>query len=151
MAILSTPESGQPLDVSYIYEIVNAINKLAEGQRGSTYASLGSYGTGANPEDVKINNSKIVTGYYPFSSQSITSNSSFPFSYDFPGADFQLPPIVTATLTTSSSSSSAAKVATVIITNITTSRVEGQVNFGTLSAATSFAGGVNIIAIGKPQ
>lgn len=153
MAKLPIPQRGQPLDVSLVYDIITSINDLytTTSQRGSTYASLATPMAGVSPADKKVNETKFVTGYIQFNQQTVTSGGTLSFSYNFPGLDFKYPPVVTATLNADVSNSPAAKKATVMLTNITTSRVEGQVNFPTLeNSQTSFAGGITLIAIGQP-
>jgi hypothetical protein len=154
MAKLPIPQRGQPIDLSLMYDIINSINELYStvSQRGSTYAKLATSMSGVSPVDLKVNNIKLVTGYTEISNQTIASNATLTFSAPFEtAADFKTPPIISATLQANSSSAASAKNATVIITNVTTSRVEGQINFGTLSQSTQFSGAVHIIAIGQPM
>lgn len=150
MAKLPIPQRGQPLDLSLMYDIINSINELYStiSQKGSTYASLATSIAGVSPADVKVNNIKMITGYVEIVSQSVSPNSPLSFSYEFPGVDFKTNPIVTATIQAGSDSASGVTNANVIITNVTTSRVEGKISFG---QSAQFSGAVHIIAIGQPM
>ncbi len=62
MAKLPTPDRGQPLDVSYIYQIVDAVNDISEQVSSATYkyASIGTPTSGT--QSALITDTKIVAG-----------------------------------------------------------------------------------------
>lgn len=146
MARIQTPTRGQPLDVAYIYQIVEAINELAQQASSSTY-KYASVDTSSGNQSMLIAESKIVAGevqVYP-TLTSITAKTSKDFSYSFKG-EYKYPPIVTATPVLIEGTSAGQDIS-VVITSITTSRVDGVVTFST---GGNIAVKVDLIAIGVP-
>jgi hypothetical protein len=148
MAILPVPERGQPLDVTYIYQIVKAVNDLST--QAST--SINKYVTvdtpNAGKQSVKTSEARVIGGYVPVTNgASQTAGSSISFSYSFP-TEFKFSPIVTATPVSIGTASDAGKDVVVTLSSVTTSSVEGSVKFN-LGGITSV--GINLIAIGIPN
>jgi hypothetical protein len=148
MAKISPPEKGQPLDVSYIYQLANAINSLSDDVGSAStnkYVTVETGITGA--QSLRTSQSRFVGGYYQVvNNTNVTATEDRPFFYDFK-PEFKYAPIVTAS-PINVGGTDAGKDVTVILKSITTSRVEGIVKFnksGTLTV------GVNIIAIGIPN
>jgi hypothetical protein len=149
MANIPVPERGQPLDLAYIYQLANAVNQLSlqASYSANKFVSIESPAGGAR-QDIKITDSRMVGGFHQLAPNSnVTAGSSVDFSYNFPGADFKYPPIVTATPINISGTEAGSDV-TVIIKLITTSRVEGVAKFGTSGTASV---GINLIALGVPN
>jgi hypothetical protein len=147
MAKIPTPDRGQPLDVSYIYQIVEAINELSS-QISSARYKYASIDTSNGNESTLLTDTKVVAGekvIYP-NLTTVTADSTQPFSYSFKG-EYKYPPIVTATPVLIEGTSSGQDVS-VIIQSITNSSVNGIVKFNT---GGSLALKVNIIAIGIPD
>lgn len=147
MARIPTPTRGQPLDVSYIYQLVEAVNELASQASSSTY-KYASVDTTSGNQSSMINETKIVAGevaVYP-TLTTITGKVSKDFSYSFKG-EYKYPPIVTATPVLIENTS-AGQDATIVIKSITTSRVDGTITFNT---GGSVAAKVHIIAVGIPS
>ena len=91
------PDRGQPLDVTYIYQMANAINSLASqiSSAADNYATV--YTRDAGKQQVKTSATKVVAGYYDvINNQSVQANQIIPFNITY--ADFKYPPIVTATI-----------------------------------------------------
>lgn len=150
MANIPVPERGQPLDLTYIYQIANTVNQLSQQAAYSSnkFTSIETPGANVGRQDVRISDSRIVGGYYELAPNiSVNAGSTVSFSYNFPGADFKYPPVVTATPINISGTESGRDVF-VILTLVTTSRVEGVVKFGTSGTASV---GINLIAIGIPS
>ena len=146
MARIPTPTRGQPLDVSYIYQIVEAINELANLASSSTY-KYASIDTTSGAQNILMTETRLTAGeiaVYP-TLTSITAKTSKAFSYSFKG-EYKYPPIVTATPVLIEGTS-AGQDTSVIITSITTSRVDGSVTFNT---GGTIAAKVDIIAVGVP-
>jgi len=146
MPILPVPERGQPLDVTYIYQIVQALNDLqklsADSKRGYVVIK-----DGGAPQQQKTSEAAIFAGFARVStSQLQTAGSSLPWEVTF-DKEFKFPPIVTATAY-NKGTSDAGKDVTVIINSITTSKAEGSVKFN-LGGETTI--GVNVIAVGLPN
>jgi hypothetical protein len=150
MANIPVPERGQPLDLTYIYQIANTVNQLAQNSSYSSnkFTSIETPGANIGRQDVKINDVRMVGGYYELAPNStVNAGATVSFSYNFPGADFKYPPVVTATPINIAGTESGRDVL-VILTLITTSRVEGVVRFGTSGTASI---GINLIAVGIPS
>ena len=147
MAKIPLPERGQPLDVSYVYQLANAINELSTQVSPATYKYVTVDTAGVGKQSVKASEARIIGGYVDVVSSSTKSvGNEVGFSYDF-AADFKYAPVVTAT-PINTGGTDAGKNVSVVLKTITTSKVEGIVRFnstGDLSVA------VNIIAIGIPN
>jgi len=147
MSILPVPERGQPLDVTYIYQIVQSVNELytqvAPSKRGYVVVDTDKNG----PQTAKTSEASIIGGYELVSPTSLqTAGSSLPWYHDFE-REFKYPPIVTATAFNKGTSDSGKDV-TVTINSISTSKVEGTVKFNLGGEVTM---GINIIAVGIPN
>lgn len=150
MSNIPVPERGQPLDLTYIYQIAKTVNQLSlqSAYSANRFASIDVPNSGVARQDIKITDSRVVAGYKEVTSNTATTQeTSIPFFYDFPAADFKYPPIVTATPVNVSGTETGRDV-TVVLKQPTTSRVEGIVRFGVAGNSTV---GVNIIAIGVPN
>jgi hypothetical protein len=144
MAKLPLPERGQPLDVTYIYQIVDVVNDLATqvSSTSSNYTTIDS-GT-AGKQNIKTSAAKIVAGYVQVvNNQNVNVTEIQTFEYNF-GGDFKFPPTVTATLVNITGTPAGTN-ATVVLTKVESNRVFGSVKFNTAGIASV---GVNIIAIG---
>jgi hypothetical protein len=147
MAKLTLPQRGQPLDVAYIYQIVEAVNNLSN-QLNPTTAKYTTIDTAANgQQSVRTADARIVGGYKAVTRGSATNaNSEVPFNYTF--SDFKYVPIVTATpIIISTTSTDASKDVSVVLTQVTTNRVDGIVKFNTSGVSSV---GVNLVIVGIP-
>ena len=148
MAILPVPERGQPLDVTYIYQIVKAVNDLSTQASTSVNKYVTVDTPNAGKQSVKTSEARIVGGYVQVTNGvTQTAGSSLSFSYSFP-TEFKFAPVVTATAISTGTSTASASDVTIVLSSITTSSIEGLVKFN-ISGATSI--GVNLIAIGIPN
>ena len=150
MANIPVPERGQPLDLTYIYQIANVVNELSQSSAYSAkkLTSIQVPVQNVPRQDVKINDIRMVGGFHDLTlNLSVNAGQTIPFSYNFPTADFKYPPIVTATPQTISVTDSGTD-AFVVITSVTTSRVDGVVKFNTSGTASIR---INIVAIGIPS
>lgn len=147
MAILPVPERGQPLDVTYIYQIVKAINDLSSHVSSSTNQYVTVDNLAGGPKSVKISEARIIGGYVQVTTSTTkTAGSSEPFTYSF-GTEFKFPPIVTAT-PKNVGNTDTGKDVTVTINTISTSKVDGTVKFNS-GGDTSI--GINLIVVGIPN
>jgi len=147
MAKIPTPDRGQPLDVSYIYSLANAINELSSQISAPTY-KYASIGTTSGPQNSLVTNTKIVADTVNVYSTltDVSPGLTVEKSLSFSTGEFKYPPIVTATPVLTSQSENGADLS-VTIKQVTTSRVDFSVTFfGTGKAALN----VNVIAIGSP-
>jgi hypothetical protein len=147
MAKIPTPDRGQPLDVSYVYQIVEAINDLSS-QISSAKYKYASIDTTSGNESTLLTDTKVVAGekvIYP-TLTNVTAETTQSFSYSFKG-EYKYPPIVTITPVLIEGTSSGQDVS-VVIQSVTNSSVNGIVRFNT---GGSLALKVHIIAIGIPD
>jgi hypothetical protein len=148
MARIPTPDRGQPLDVTYIYQIVEAINDLSSQMSSAKY-KYASIDTSDGNESTLLTDTKLVAGEVPVFSTITAVTAETPpktFSYSFKG-EFKYPPIVTATPVLLEGTSAGLDVS-VVIQSITNGLVNGFVRFNT---GGSVALKVHLIAIGIPN
>jgi hypothetical protein len=148
MAKVPLPDRGQPVDLAYLYQLAEAINNLSNQLSPSTakYTSIDTVSSGK--QVVKTSDARIIGGFLSVTNNAAaTSGTEQTFSYTF--SDFAYVPIVTATpLTTDENSTDASKDITVILTGVTTSRVDGVVRFNTIGVASV---GINLLIVGIPK
>lgn len=147
MSKIPLPERGQPLDLSYIYQIAETVNELASQLSPTTarYTSIDTVSAGT--QNVRTSDSRIVGGYLTVANNSTTSpDGEGSFSYNF--NDFAYVPIITATpVLVGDAATESGKDITIVLTKVTTNRVEGVVKFNTIGVASV---GVNLLAVGIP-
>ena len=147
MAKVPLPERGQPLDVTYIYQLADALNDV------STQVSLATYNyttvdtISAGKQSIKTSEARVVGGYIEVANNStVSAGNEKTFSYDFP-SDFKYAPIASATAVNIGNTPAGQNV-NVILKSVTTSRVEGVVRFG---ASGDLSLAVHLIIIGIPN
>ena len=147
MAKVPLPERGQPLDVTYIYQLADTLNDLSTQVSSATYNYTTVDTTSAGKQSIKTSEARIVGGYIEVANNStVTAASEKSFSYDFP-SDFKYQPIATATPVNIGNTPAGQNVS-VILKTVTTSNVEGVVRFG---ASGDLSLAVNLIIIGIPN
>jgi hypothetical protein len=147
MSKIPLPERGQPLDVSYIYQLANAINEIAV-QFSPSVGRYTSIYDGSTTRNVRTSDARIAGAFIPNITNNSTTSSDGEgsFTYNFP--DFDYPPIVTATpVLTESGATEAGKNISVVLKTVTNNRVEGIVKFNTTGVASV---GVNLLIVGIP-
>jgi methionine synthase II (cobalamin-independent) len=150
MAKIPLPERGQPIDVSYVYQLANAINQLADQvtTTGFNYTTVDTPALGK--QNIRTSEARIIAGTISVTSNSQeASGSTKTFTYAYNG-NFKYTPVATATIvnTGGTATSAAAENATVIITNIDANGLTGLVRFNTAGRATT---SVNLIIVGIPN
>lgn len=147
MSNLALPQRGQPLDVSYIGQIVEQVNRLSESQSQQTnnYVTIDTASSG--PITVKTEGARIVGGYKNVTrGTSTTAGAEVSSSYTY--SDFKYAPIITATpIILNTTNTTASKDVTVVLTSVTTNRVDFTVKFSTVGVSSV---GVNLLIIGIP-
>lgn len=144
---IQPPQRGMPLDLSYVGTIVEEVNRLSE-RLGATSATMTSIDTvSAGAQKVRTSDARIIGGYVAVTNSSSTSpDGEGSFSYNF--SDFAYVPIVTATpILIEEGSTESGKDITVVLTKVTTNRVEGVVRFNTIGVASV---GLNLLIVGVP-
>lgn len=147
MSQIPLPERGQPIDVTYIYQIADAVNNLSSQITPST----NKYVTVDTPQDGKqsvlSSGVKINAAYVEvYSNATVLAGQEQSFSYSYP-AEYKFTPVATAT-PVNIGGTNAGKDVSVILKNVTTSRVDGIVKFNSNGDLTI---GVNLIIIGIPN
>lgn len=147
MSRVPLPERGQPLDLSYIYQLASTVNDLAVQLSPTTARYTNIDTASAGNQAVRTSDSRVVGGYLTVTNSTATSpDEEASFSYTY--SDFAYAPIVTATpILIGDAATDAGKDVTVVLTKVTTNRVEGIVRFNTIGSASV---GINIIAVGIP-
>jgi hypothetical protein len=147
MAKIPLPERGQPLDLTYINSLADAVNGLYNqiSISNSNYATIDT--TGQDKVNLKSSEIGLVAGRVEvYNNATVTVAQEKDFSYNFTN-NFKYAPIVTAT-PVNVGNTPAGKNVSVILKNVTTSRVEGVVRFGTAGDLSLW---VNLIIIGVPN
>jgi hypothetical protein len=147
MAKIPLPERGQPLDLTYINSLADAVNSLYNQVSASTsnYASVDTIGL--DKVNLKTSEIGLVAGRVEvYNNATVTVAQEKDFSYNFTN-NFKYAPIVTAT-PVNIGNTPAGKNVSVILKNVTTSRVEGVVKFGSAGDLSLW---VNLIIIGVPN
>lgn len=148
MAKIPLPQRGQPVDLTYLYDIANAVNNLSAQVSPSSYKYVTVDTPASGPQSVKASEAKIIGGYVEVANNStVTASNDKEFSYAITGGQFKYAPVVTAT-PVMIGTTDAGKSATVILKNVTTSKIDGIVRFNTSGDVKV---GVNLIIIGIPS
>lgn len=140
---LKEPGQGQPLDSSYISNIVRAINDLYT-MVASTFSNSQIFTKESGKQVLKTTGLIIDAGYETMVNSISSANSEVTHSHKF-GSTFKYPPVVTATAMIDNTISG--KTINVYVKNVTTTSVDIVVKFGT-SDTTSTT--VNVLAVGLP-
>ncbi len=144
MAEIPIPDRGQPIDVAYIEKMVRTLNGLTQSQSKYGYVTIDT--ASAGPQNLVSSEIKTVAGLVNVSKDSASQNTQG-FYYSIPGNSFKYTPVVTATPVAVTGFASG-EGATVLITSVTTSRIEGVVNFNTSGTAAVV---VNLLIMGVPN
>lgn len=146
MAKVPLPDRGQPLDVTYMYQLANAVNDIADSVSTATnrYATIDTRAVGK--QNFKIPDIRLYAGYLDFTNnQVVTATQVIEKSTDF-GVAFSYPPIIIATVINNNTQASGNS-ATVVVSSTSTTSASFRVRFDTAGEASV---GVNFIAIGVP-
>jgi hypothetical protein len=147
MAKVPLPERGQPIDVSYIYQLTNAINQISDQLTsvGYNYTTIDTPSAGR--QNVETANARIIGGSVVVTSNSTqAADSTKQFNYSYNG-NFKYRPIVTATVVNTGGDKTAGDGATVVITNVDENALSGIVRFDKSGKASV---SVNLIIVGIP-
>jgi hypothetical protein len=148
MAKIPLPERGQPLDVTYVYELAQAVNEMAKEVSPATYDYVTIKTPDTGPNNRKITEIRVIGALEKVGSsgQSVSPGQEIPFGTTFTG-EFRFPPIVTATAINVGQTPAGSNVS-VILNDPTTSGVTGFVRFNTTGVVSL---NVNLIIIGIPN
>jgi hypothetical protein len=147
MAKLPLPERGQPLDVTYIYQLADTVNNLSAQVSSASYNYTTIDTSSAGKQSIKTSEARLIGGIVKVADNStVSASSEKTFSYDFP-SDFKYSPIVSATVINTGNTPAGQNVS-VVLKKPTTSRVEGIVRFG---ASGNLSLDVHLVIIGIPN
>lgn len=147
MAKIPLPERGQPIDVSYIYQITNAVNQLSDqiSTTGYNYTSIDT--PSAGKQNIKTSEARVIGGTVQIPAGQALAGSTKTFTYSYNG-NFKYTPVATATIVNTGGVGTAGDSATVVLTSVDANGLTGLVRFDTSgNAATT----VNLIIIGIPN
>lgn len=140
---LPLPERGQPLDIDYLYQMATQINSLTN-QITSTSTSLSTIDNGITGRvDNTTNNLRFVAKTKSIKVGSVSAGTSEAWFEDF-APDFLYVPIVVVTPVNNTLSTAGNNV-TIVIKNVTTGRVDGNILYNTSGNVDL---NINVIAIG---
>ncbi len=146
MARVPVPERGQPLDLTYIYQLATAVNDVSDQLATNSYNYLSIDTENSGRQTVKTAEGKIIGGIYDAAtSKTVSAGNEQEFTYIF--QDFAYPPIVTAT-PVNVGNTPAGRNVSVIIKDTSTSSVTGVIRYnapGEVSLA------INLIIVGIPR
>lgn len=137
MGAISLPERGQPLDVTYIYDMANQINNLT-----NTISLRSTSSSRINENSDATSNLKFYAATKTLSTTNASGNTTESFFFTYP--EFRFTPVTTIAVVNNSGSTAGDDV-TASLRTVTTSRSEGVVRFGT-SGAVNLS--INIIVVG---
>ena len=145
MAKLTVPQRGQPLDVSYMYSLVETVNQLSDIV-GTTQNVTQIVASDGKSNTVATGRAGIVgiTTNVASSKTITTSENQIPFTVSY---SFKYPPIVVAT-PFNTGNTDAGKNVSVVITQVSSTSASFLVRFDTTGVATV---DVNVLAIGIPN
>ena len=143
---IDLPAIGQPLDVEYIYQMINEINTLSTKISNTSDRISAITSPGASTLYSRTGDLKVVAGYTIVSSggTSVSVNEALDWQHQFK-QEFSRIPVVTATPVNTGASGSTLD-ASITINSISTKGVTGKVYFN--QAGSSVALNVSVIAIG---
>ena len=146
MAKVPLPERGQPLDVTYIYQLVGAVNFLSTQISDATYNYTDVDVVGGEKQSLKTSNTKFIGKFKSIANnETVTAGQEKSYSIDY--SNFKFPPIVTLSIVNTSGTTAGANT-TVVLTSVTTTQANFTVKYGVSGTATI---GINLIAIGVPN
>jgi hypothetical protein len=149
MAIIETPAPGTIIDVNYLSNIVTQLNKFATDYGSQKNSVISTINLNADTTIATPNLSFSAGRVMVTSDSNVKTKDVIPFSFEF-GRTFAYPPTVTATPQSSATGLKAATTSniSIIINNITTTKVEGSVYFNSEAKQTNIY--IHIIAVGSP-
>lgn len=143
MGRLIVPQRGQPLDVSYIYDIVSAVNEISDRLSSVGNGTFKIISESGDPVGGSINTMTVFAKTYVLgTSKTVTAGQqeSFPITFNF-----LTTPIVVAT-PFDSEKTAAGQDVSVVITAVTNTNASLLVRYNTAGVANTK---INVLAIGK--
>jgi len=76
MSVIPLPNKGQPLDVAYLYQLAQALNKLSDQVSSATYNYTTIDTASAGPQSIKTSEVRMVGGSVVVASDSTVTAST---------------------------------------------------------------------------
>lgn len=146
MPQINLPERGQPVDLSLLRTIINAINDIYKEISPSVSKFVKIAIPGKPDQDLRLSDAKMLAAYKEVANTK-TVNAGNEETATIQISGFREPPIVTATAKNVGSTSAGSNVS-VTLKSVTATSIEIIVKFNAAGTATV---GVNVIAIGIPN
>jgi hypothetical protein len=127
MAILPLPQRGQPIDYDYMYQLTEAINKVASQLSSTNTGNIIDTAAGVTRKQVPVGQTVFVAKKH---NVNITTASAANVDREFEilfDMMFDYPPVVTITAKRNATNNDS-KVDVLVITSITNSGVKGSIN-----------------------
>jgi hypothetical protein len=149
MAKIPTLAPGTIVDVQLLSQIIEAINGFATEFGSQKNSTISTTKQAADTKIATPNLSFSAGKVMVTSDNNVKTKDVIPFSFEF-GRTFAHPPTVTATPQSSATGLKSAVTSNVsiIINNVTTTKVEGSVYFNSEAKQTNIY--IHIIAVGSP-
>ena len=138
MATIISPTRGQPIDVTLISSLVEAVGDLQNSQITSTQSRV-------NGTAVNTNSLKFYAETKSITINNITISQEEKFFFNYP--NFTSTPIALVGLTNTTSTVAGGNAATAVLTSVTKDRVDGIIKFPSGSTG-SVTMEINLIAVG---
>jgi len=138
MATINTPNRGQPIDVTLLSSIVEAIGDLQTAQNTAVQSSI-------NKVKASTGSLKFYAETQSISINNITTSPEEKFSFSYPV--FGSAPVAIVGITNKTSTVSGANGATAVLTDVTRDSAKGLIKFPSGSTG-SVNIEINLIAIG---
>lgn len=146
MAKIPLPERGIPLDVTYLYQIANAVNDISSQISSTIYKYTTVKTREAGDQSVKTGEARLIAAYVDIvNDENVIAGSTKTFSYNYP-SDFKYAPVAIATPVNVGTTAVGNDIS-VVLTSITTSRVDGVIKFASTGKVTV---SVNLFIVGIP-
>jgi hypothetical protein len=141
MAQIELPDRGQPLDISYLYRVVNEINNVSSLIGNSSMSKL-KYRDSSSPSQILTSNLVFYAETLKIVDANLSIQQSAPATFDYSGM-FKTTPIVLCSITAVTGVSNLYSVLEKVTQN------SCNVNVFSSSTAGKFSADVSIIAIGQ--
>jgi hypothetical protein len=146
MPQINLPERGQPVDLSLLRTIINAINEIYRQISPSVSKFVKISVVGKPDQELRLSDAKMLAAYKEIANtKTINPGNEETVTIDLSG--FSEPPIVTATPRNIGGTAAGSSVS-VTLKSVTTTAIEVIVKFNAAGNATV---GINVIAIGIPK
>lgn len=140
MAVIETPDRGQPLDISYLYRVVNEINNVSQ-LIGNGISKI-KYRDTATPAQPKTGNLVFYAETLKITDANLSTQTNSTATFDYSGL-FKTTPVVVCSITSLDGVSNLYTVLEKVTQN------NCNVNVFSSSTGGAFSADVSIIAIGE--